>query len=155
MAKNRKRSIRRRSKHLAFGKEKELLGIVESTRYKPKAFTNKKSQQFNLTEEDRVTYIYEITNDRKVVEVVDVSYEHKVNDQWFTVVRYDSEHGYLHRHSRIHDFQKEIVTTIGVKKKGDAGKWLTWAIKDIISRYENYKKGFLKKNKGRLTNNTK
>ena len=153
MAKSRKYSRRKRSKNLDFKKQKELLGLIEKKKYNPKITTNRKSQQFNLTEDDRITYIYEITYDRKIVEVVDVSYELKVNEEWLTIVRYDSEHGYLHRHSRIKNFEKEIVTTIGVKKKGNAGKWLTWAIKDITSRYENYKRGFLKKNRQSLSTN--
>lgn len=155
MVKSRKFSRHKKNKRLDSKKQRLLLDLIENQENKPNIPTNRKSQQFNLTEDDRITYVYEITNERKVVEVVDVSYEHKLKDKWFTVIRYDSEHGYLHRHSRIEDIDKEIVTTIGVKKKGDAGKWLTWAIKDISTRYENYKRGFLKKKKYKLTSKTK
>lgn len=111
--------------------------------------------QIYLTETDRITYVYAITDNRKIVNVVNVSYDLKVNDKWVTVVRYDSEHGYLHRHDRIKNSEVEVTTIFGVIKKGDASEWLTWAVNDIIKKNQDYKTGFLKRNKDRLTSRFK
>lgn len=101
-----------------------------------------------LTEEDRITRIRSIKEDRKTKEVVNVSYDIKIGEKWETIVRYDSFHGYLHRHMLV-SLQVRIDTpsTAGVIKKGDPDKWYTWAISDIQKRYLNYKKGFMRRSK--------
>lgn len=103
------------------------------------------SNSFLLSENDRLTYIFQIDKKGKVIEVTNVSYDILVENIWITVIRYDSEHGFLHRHSRISlNKPKEIETTIGVKKKGNPHTWLTWAIDDIKSKYLEYRKRFTK-----------
>ncbi len=86
----------------------------------------KKSDQL-LTTTDRLTYVYVIDiNTNKTIEVVNVSYEIKIEENWFTILRYDSAHGYLHRHSRVSlDDEKETTTRESVKQKGDPKHWLT------------------------------
>ena len=107
------------------------------------------SNEINLTETDRITHIRRVNNKRIILEVINVSYETKVEDEWVTIVRYDSTHGFLHRHLRVSfNDPKEIINTIGVKKKGNVHTWYTWAIKDILSKYLDYRKGFMKRNKG-------
>lgn len=107
------------------------------------------SNEIILTETDKITHIRKVDNKRTILEVINVSYETKVDNEWITIVRYDSTHGFLHRHLRISlDDPKEIINTTGVKKKGTAHVWYTWAIKDILSKYLDYKKGFIKRSKG-------
>lgn len=43
--------------------------------------------------------------------------------------------------------QDEIISTSGVKKKGNPHNWLTWAIEDTKQRCLDYKRGFLKRSK--------
>ena len=91
---------------------------------------------------DRVTYIYQLDVNNEVSEVINVSYETLIKGKWKTLCRYDSEHGFLHRHSRLRSGEP-ITNTVGVIKKGGSNDWLTWAVKDISNRYLNYKNGYL------------
>ena len=101
-----------------------------------------------LTHEDRITYLYKRGPNREIIEVTNVSYEILINEEWTTIIRYDSSHGELHRHKKVSlEDDRDTPTTIGVKKKGSHGNWLTWAIADIKSRFEDYKRGFLKRSK--------
>ena len=82
------------------------------------------------------------------MEVVNVSYEIKIKEEWVTILRYDSEHGFLHCHIRLSlSDVKEAVTTNNVIKKGTPHKWLTWAIDDIKANYLQYRRGFMKRSK--------
>ncbi len=106
------------------------------------------SDEIVLTETDKITHIRRVDNERTILEVVNVSYETKVDEEWMTIVRYDSTHGFLHRHLRISlDDPKEIINTIGVKKKGSVHVWYTWAIKDLLLKYKDYKRGLMKRSK--------
>lgn len=103
------------------------------------------THEFNLSEVDKITYTKAINNN-KIVEVVNVSYEIRINDEWITVRRYDSEHGYLHCHMRISlQNPSEIIVPDQIIKKGTPHDWLTWAINDILKRFPVYRKGFLKR----------
>ena len=110
--------------------------------------STKKSDQL-LTTTDRLTYIYVIDiNTNKTIEVVNVSYEIKVEGDWKTIIRFDSAHGYLHRHSRVSlDDEKETTTRESVKQKGDPKRWLTWAIHDIQENFLEYRRLFFKRSK--------
>lgn len=110
--------------------------------------SNIKRKYDYLTEIDRITYIYEQSKGRKILEVINVSYEILLEDDWVTIARYDSEHGYLHRHMRLLLTEKnELCNTYGVVKHGNPHKWLTWSIADLRSRCWDHKRGFLKRNK--------
>lgn len=103
-------------------------------------------KEISLTSSDKITYSYKRDKNRTIVEVTNVSYEIKIKENWITIVRYDSSHGYLHRHMLISILnQSDTPTTFGVRKKGTHDIWLTWAINDIKKRFEEYKKGFLKR----------
>jgi hypothetical protein len=108
----------------------------------------KKSDQL-LTTTERLIYIYIIdTNTNKTIEVVNVSYEIKIEEDWITIIRFDSAHGYLHRHSRVSlDDEKETTTRDSVKRKGDPKRWLTWAIQDIQKNFIEYRRLFFKRSK--------
>ena len=54
-----------------------------------------------FSHEDRVSYIYETDNKNNILNIICVSHEINIDDKWITIVRYDSEHGYLHRHTKI------------------------------------------------------
>jgi hypothetical protein len=111
-------------------------------------FTHEKSDQL-LTTTDRLIYIYVIdTKTNKTIEVVNVSYEIKIEGDWQTIIHYDSAHGYLHKHSRVSlDDEKETTTRESVKRKGDPKRWLTWAIQDIQSNFLEYRRLFFKRSK--------
>lgn len=105
-------------------------------------------QEIFLTHEDRITYLYKRNSNKEITEVTNVSYEIFIDDEWITIVRYDSSHGELHCHRRVSlEDPQDTPTTLGVKKKGSHNNWLTWAINDIKERFEDYKRGFLKRSK--------
>lgn len=101
---------------------------------------------FSLSHEDRITYIYvrnAITNE--IIEVVNVSYEILINEKWHTIIRYDSHYGYLHKHTRLTLLdEKTIVERINVS--GTHSDWLTWAIRDLIDHFTEYKMTFFEDN---------
>lgn len=140
----RKRKHYRISKRL-FNKLNRL-----AKKYTPKKIEPSKieSNEIILTEADRVTHIRRVDSKRTILEVINVSYETKVDDEWMTIVRYDSTHGFLHRHLRVSlNDPKEIINTTGVKKKGSVHAWYTWAVKDILLKYLDYRKGFIERSK--------
>lgn len=104
--------------------------------------------EINLTDEDMIIYTFETDEEGSATKIVDVSYQTFINNEWVTILRYDSEHGFLHRHMRISLYsQAEILSTDGVKKKGTPHNWLTWAIEDTKNRYLDYERGFLRRSK--------
>ena len=127
---------------------KRLLIPVEPNR-KIKEEKNKTvTHQFYLSDSDRIIYSYEIDQKGVIQKVVDVSYDININSQWITIVRYDSKHGFLHRHMRVSlDNLSDTPTTIGVRKRGKPHGWLTWARKDVSKNFLNYRTGFFKRSK--------
>ncbi|MBI2330070.1 hypothetical protein HYU94_01650 [Candidatus Daviesbacteria bacterium] len=106
------------------------------------------THEFNLSDTDKITYTRGVNNEGIIIEVVNVSYEIKINNLWTTIWRYDSEHGYLHCHMRISmQNPSETVTTTRVIKKGTPHTWFTWAINDIKKNYIIYRRGFMKRSK--------
>jgi hypothetical protein len=119
-----------------------------STKKRPLLIKKEKvlQREILLTEKDRINYIYKRDSLGKVIEVTNVSYDINIRDEWVTIVRYDSSHGILHVHRKISFTDpRDTPSTLGVKRKGDHTKWLTWAISDIKSKFEDYKRGFLKR----------
>ncbi len=101
---------------------------------------------FPLSHEDRITYNYArklLTNE--IVEVINVSFEILIKGKWHTIIRYDSHHGYLHKHIRLTlSDEKTIVEQINIS--GTHSDWLTWAINDLIENFIEYKKTFFENN---------
>lgn len=101
---------------------------------------------FALSETEGIRYIYTRNSQNKITNIISVTYDIFINSEWVTVIYYDSEHGFLHRHETISfDNRNDIATEENVKKKGDRETWLTWAIKDILHKSIYYKKLFLKR----------
>src|SRR3990167_7033558 len=100
-----------------------------------------------LSDSDRITYVYKRDKENKnILEVVNVSLEIKIKNKWLTIKRYDSSHGFLHRHTRVSiGDDSEIISVAGVKKSGKHSNWLTWSIKDIKAKFWFYKRAFLKR----------
>jgi hypothetical protein len=98
---------------------------------------------------DRLTYVYQVditTNTTRAV--VNVSYEIHIAGNWQTIIRFDSAHGYLHKHSRISlDDKKETTTREDVIKTGDPKRWLTWAIQNIQKNFITYRRVFFMRSK--------
>lgn len=106
------------------------------------------TKEFLLTEHDRIKYSYKKDRTGKFLEVTNVSYEIKVKNQWITIVRYDSSHGYLHRYTKISlSNESEITGTDRVIKRGDHHRWLTWALKDLRKNFIEYRRLFFKRSK--------
>lgn len=102
--------------------------------------------EFPLSEIERVKYIYTHDDNQRIINIICVSYDIYINEEWVTIIFYDSEHGFLHRHETISfENRNDIVTEERVKKKGQKKDWLTWAITDIQKRSIYYKKLFLKR----------
>lgn len=111
-----------------------------------KAKTFQRSAPIILTPEDQIIYIYECDENNKTIEVVNVSYQILLDSDWVSIIRFDSEHGYLHRHRRISVMNAiEVVSTAGVVKKGSPRHWLTWAVEHLKKNYLDYRNNFLKK----------
>ncbi len=110
---------------------------------------------YQLTEFDRISYVYQINSKNTIVEVTCVSYELLVGDKWFTVVYYDNYHGgILHRHVQL-NIEKNIdmPNVYGVKQKGTSKELLTWANNDLRLHYQNYRIGFIRRNRKYLKDN--
>ncbi len=116
---------------------------------KDNGFVITKRKEQALTPTDRITYVYRIdTRINETIEVTNVSYEIKIKAEWPTIIRYDSAHGYLHKHIRISlADKKETTTRDRVKHKGDPKIWLTWAIQDIQKNFLEYRRLFFKRSK--------
>lgn len=124
----------------------EQIFNVPVTRKIKKVKTYQKSATIVLTPEDQIIYIYECDENRKTIEVVNVSYQILLDSDWVSIIRFDSEHGYMHRHRRLSVSNEiEVVSTAGVVKKGSPRHWLTWAVEHLKKNYPDYRKNFLKK----------
>ena len=105
--------------------------------------------EITLSENNRLIYAYKISEDSEVKEVTSVSLNIKVNDDWVTIVYYDSfHHGILNRHTKIaYNFDNDIIDGNQVKQKGTQKQLLSWAINDLKRNYKYYKTAYLKRNK--------
>lgn len=114
-----------------------------------KFFEKKHISQFNLSENNRITYVYKDDLKKSRTEIVCVSLEIKILDDWVTILYYDNHHeGLLHRHKKVaYKNEADIVDYEGVKKKGDWKKLMHWAIEDIENNYLHHKKKFLNRNR--------
>lgn len=144
MKKNKFKRQRRQSNQ----KAQNLLPELEKSKRLPTIkVQDRKTQFIQLSETDRITYMYGIDSRGNILEVT-VSYDIKLESGWETVKLYDNTHdsSYLHRHTKIAPgIEDDIVSTVGVKKKGTPRNWLTWCIDDIKARYSLYKKSYLER----------
>lgn len=131
--------------------KKASKNIIRRVKYSQKSKFEKEilagSNPIYLSDSDRITYVYKRDKERKnILEVVNVSLDIKIKNKWLTIKRYDSYHGFLHRHTRVSlDDDSEIMSVAGVKKSGKHSNWLTWSIKDIKTKFWFYKRAFLKR----------
>lgn len=101
-----------------------------------------------MSENDRILYIFAGENDDpdSMTKVVNVAYQILVDNKWITILRYDSSHGFLHRHMRKSvENKNDIISTAGVKKIGHQHALMTWAIEVTKDNYLDYKTGFLRR----------
>mgnify|MGYP001593228365 CR=1 FL=1 len=121
-----------------------LLKIQQKLKIKEKLFTFQNS--FLLTETDKIIWIYKRNESGVVVEVTCVGYEILLGNDWITIIYYDSFHGgLLHRHMRISlEDDSDVVSESGVKRSGSQKELLTWAMKNLRTRYLEYKRSFIK-----------
>lgn len=102
--------------------------------------------EFQLSETEKIRYIYTKNEKNRVSNIICVSYDVYIQNEWVTIVYSDSEHGPLHRHETISfENRSDLVVDDQVKKKGTPEDWLTWTINDIKARRNYYKKQFLKR----------
>ena len=110
--------------------------------------TLKTTSEIHLSDFDKITHLASVDKSGKISEVVNVSYEILLEDIWITIVRFDSHHGYLHRHTRISlEDKTEVEDTVGVKKRGTPDLWYTWAIQNITRNFLSYRGSFVKRSK--------
>ena len=57
-----------------------------------KTIDRRRLTQFNLSENNRLTYIYDYSVKRLCMEIVCVSLEIKIKNDWVTILRYDNHH---------------------------------------------------------------
>lgn len=129
----------------------ELIKIAEiSSKNKHKKSLVECKGEIYLTETNRLNYVYKINpkNNRKVEEIISVSYSIRIHGKWITIIYYDSTHnGVLHRHITIslNDSNSDSPTMNGVRQKGTQHRLLTWAMRDLFNNYLHYKENFLKR----------
>jgi hypothetical protein len=146
-----------RNKHNAHKKSDSLVNMLRSIKEQKTRKENyhEIKHTYNLTDVDRITYIYQLDSKSRIIEITCVSYDLCVNNQWHTLVYYDNYHGgILHRHTKL-SLEKniDIPNVYGVKKKGTSKELLSWANNDLRKNYLNYRKGFIRKNKKYLNDN--
>lgn len=100
---------------------------------------------YQISENNWLTYIYNQDSYGNIIEVVCVSLEIKINNKWKTIIYYDSSHaGVLHRHTiNSLETDTDVVDYLSVRKKGNQKRLLSWAIRDIKNKYIFYKKKFI------------
>lgn len=74
--------------------------MSKNKKFKRRLTAKTNPAEIYLSGVDRIFHAGVIDKNGDLVEVTNVSYEIKLNDKWVTIVRYDSAHGYLHRHKR-------------------------------------------------------
>lgn len=128
---------------------KKLIKLSKEYSSKPKFIPVQTfPEEIYLSSSDKITHLSLVAGDKGIVEVTNVSYEIRIAENWITIVRYDSVHGYLHRHKRISvNDSAELIDREGVKRKGNPGVWYTWSIKDIQKRFLEYRAEFAKRSK--------
>jgi len=126
----------------------ELIGLYKEYPDKKLNLIETPPAEIYLSEYDRITHLAYIDESRKILEVINISYEILLEDKWVTIVRFDSHHGYLHRHTRISlENETEVDDSIGVKKKGKPHLWYTWSIQDIKKRFIEYRARFTRRSR--------
>ena len=120
-------------------------------KYRRKADESIYRHEIILSGHDRIKYSYRKVGN-KYVEVINSSYETFINTGWVTLVRFDSAHGYLHRHSRLSlTDTEEYITKEPISDRGSHHEWLTWTLRDLTSNFYDYRTSFFERNK--LINN--
>lgn len=105
-----------------------------------------KKHQFNfeLSPNNRETYIYKTDERKNIVEITCVSLEIKIDSKWITILYYDDTHGSLHRHTVLSLKQKiDMVQNIEIQATKSKTQALKWAIEDIKWNYLRYKEKFV------------
>lgn len=136
--------------HKKYKLPKKLLIPVKQETIKEKE--TQFDQEFSISENERIRYTYVRNSKDKITNIVCVSYDIQISEEWITIIYYDSEHGPLHRHATF-SFENrnyDLPTVDQVKKKGTPEHWLTWAINDIKNRRVYYKKLFLRRSNIRI-----
>lgn len=123
--------------------------ILKKSRYKPplrKAYLEV-SHSYPITHEDRISYCYRYIlkgNKRIIVAIVHVSYDYLFNDEWITIVHYDSIHKpwMLHQHELNNLEQKTYYDFLIPEVKiveGKMNEWFTTIQDHLKECYEDYK----------------
>lgn len=103
-------------------------------------------KHFFLSENNRSTRVFKQIETGRITEIVCVSLDVLLNNEWETIVYYDNVHGILHRHERLSIIDRsDSIATISIRQKGTVRRLLKWAIKDITKNYDIYKKRFLRR----------
>ena len=108
--------------------------------------TKRVQKDFLFSHNDRITYVYlRSLKDNAIIEIITVSYDVLIKKRWRTIIRYDSHHGYLHRHVSLSlKDEKDMVEPL--RLPGTHSDWLTWAIQDLLKNFGEYKQTFFDKN---------
>ena len=99
----------------------------------------KKEFLIRLSEKDRYRHIH-YSNKGKIL-YFSVQIETAINNVWYSVVRYDTAHGFAHRD--ILNFKGEEISKTPLFNQ-DYNSALTFAENDLKLNWESYKTNFLK-----------
>jgi len=111
------------------------------------SFDEVKKDEYFLSSQDRITVIFGVKKS-KIEGIINVSYEIYISKKWITILRFDSAHEYLHRHTRISlDNPDTTVENFSVIQKGKPKDWLIWARKYMNKYFYECKVGFCRRSK--------
>jgi hypothetical protein len=109
-----------------------------------------KKGYFPISETDRITYVLKLDQNYKKAIITCVSLDILFNDEWITIDRFDTEHGYLHQHvlTKIGEEPKVVIPTI--KKNASLDYIFDWTVNHFYNNFYFYRRHFIKNNKDKL-----
>lgn len=97
-----------------------------------------------VSPEDRIRCVFQ-TRKGKVVRIKAVQYETRMHGKWTPVVRYDTAHGFFHRHMYLFGGRKHFKEFLS---RASLEAALNEAIDDIRLNWHKYKLAFLEQDNG-------
>lgn len=147
--KNRKRNRLRGKKLSPYVKKilskTKMAPVKSNKKLKPKLF--KKEFDISLGSYDSIHLVWKTDEKGTPVKVVCISYDLMYENKWYTIIRFDTEHGPLHCHMRqsIKDDKEVLTPGNWIKKTGTVEEQLNWARDYIYKHHMNHRRGFLKR----------
>lgn len=127
----------------------KLLIPVKQKIKKQVVFTHYKDM--NLSETDRINYVYKLNNKYEKVEITCISYDILIGNNWTSIEIFDTTHGYLHHHVLVKIGEKpRVIIPTNLKKNDSIDYLFNWVEKQLLNNWYYYRRHFIKNNKKEL-----